>query len=260
MLASHGPRRQEQDRPDEEADRADERAEVRDLGVPDVVGGGHDVAGHRRDAEGDGTEQVRHGDPPDARAWALRRRLRRGRPSRRARWPRGTQWTPNASGRHTRWSSAAASRLTRTAFPVLQLNHSVPANCTAQASQSMFRGAHTQKRRSSASCDGREVVDRLAVLQERRRREEQRADEEREGGGPQPGRFRVERHRAEPEEGGADDEQDRDPPACGCAPRPDSRRISHERSSEAGDVRDRAGCRTVERARGPAVTLWRRDQ
>jgi hypothetical protein len=31
---------------------------------------------------------------------------------------------------------------------VLQLNHKVPANCTAQASQSTFPGAHTQNRRS----------------------------------------------------------------------------------------------------------------
>ncbi len=54
---------------------------------------------------------------------------------------------PRASGRHTRWSATSALRFMRTALPVLQLNHSVPANCTAQASQAMFRGAHTQKRR-----------------------------------------------------------------------------------------------------------------
>ena len=68
------------------------------------------------------------------------------------------------------------------------------------------------------SSHGREVVDRLAVLQERRGREEQRPDEERERGGPQPDRFRVVRHRAEREEARADDEQDRDPPASAARP------------------------------------------
>ncbi len=31
---------------------------------------------------------------------------------------------------------------------MLQLNHNVPANCTAQASQSRSRGAHTKNRRA----------------------------------------------------------------------------------------------------------------
>ena len=59
---------------------------------------------------------------------------------------------PSASGRHTRWSASAASRFMRTALPVLQLNHRVPANCTAQASQPTSRGAKSQKRRRSGLC------------------------------------------------------------------------------------------------------------
>src|SRR5205814_1041710 len=52
---------------------------------------------------------------------------------------------PKASGRHTRWSAAAALRLMRSALPVLQLNHRVPVSCTAQATHGRSGGAHTQK-------------------------------------------------------------------------------------------------------------------
>ena len=47
-----------------------------------------------------------------------------------------------------------ALRFMRTALPVLQLNHSVPANCTAAASQSTSRGAATQKRRAGVGPAG----------------------------------------------------------------------------------------------------------
>ena len=85
--------------------------------------------------------------------------------------------------------------------------------------------------------DGRDPVDRLAVLQERGTREEERADEERESSGPQPDGVRIPRHGAEPEQGGTDDEQDRDPPATAARSSPlTHRNIVPSLDSYLGDV------------------------
>src|SRR5580765_8358040 len=51
---------------------------------------------------------------------------------------------PSASGRHTRSSDVTTARFWRSALPVLQLNHSVPASCTAHASHPSSRGAQTR--------------------------------------------------------------------------------------------------------------------
>ncbi len=182
--------------------------------VADLPGPRHDVAGHRRDPEGHGPEQIDEGDPPVHLPGAPRAPTVTHLP------PREQAGDKEADGPHRIGTPhELVGRLGREVDPARVPGAAIEEERPRELDRrgEPFDPARLEHEEATAAAAGRdrEGIHRFSILQKCSCGEEDRAHEERVRRDRRPERPRVRRERAEREEHRAEGEEDADPPASG---------------------------------------------